>query len=195
MSPTSQHRLRGPERKVAIEDAAARVFAERGYVQARLEDVAAATGVTKPIIYRHFPSKKALYLALIERHIERQTRFGPVESAEPLSIGLSPMLDSWFAVVLEHPEEWRIIFRDTGGDAAIQAARRRAQANARSLIQVAIGAERDLNWTPDELEARAEVIRAAMAGLALWATEHIDFPRARLVEIATRVVRATIDVS
>jgi hypothetical protein len=34
-----------------------------------------------------------------------------------------------------------------------------------------------------------------MAGLALWATDRIDFPRARLVEITTRVVRATIDAS
>jgi AcrR family transcriptional regulator len=195
MSPTSQHRLPGPERKVAIEEAAARVFAERGYVQARLEDVAAAVGVTKPIIYRHFRSKKALYLALIERHIQRQARFGPVATAVPLAVGLPSMLDSWFAVVLEHPEEWRMIFRDTGGDADIQAARRRAQANARSLIEVAIGAEPDLTRTPAELEARAELIRAAMAGLALWATEHTDFPRARLVEITTRVVRAAIDAS
>jgi AcrR family transcriptional regulator len=195
MSPTSQHRLRGPERKAAIENAAARVFAERGYVEARLEDVAAAVGVTKPIIYRHFRSKKALYLALIERHMERQARFGPVATAEPLAIRLPSMLDSWFAVVLEHPEEWRMIFRDTGGDADIQAARRRAQANARSLIEVAIGAEPDLTRTPAELEARAELIRAAMAGLALWATEHVEFPRARLVEITTRVVQATIDAT
>jgi AcrR family transcriptional regulator len=195
MSPASQHRLRGPERKVAIEDAAARVFAERGYVETRLEDVAAAVGVTKPIIYRHFRSKKALYLALIERHIERQARFGPVATAEPFAARLPSMLDSWFAVVLEHPEEWRMIFRDTGGDADIQAARGRAQANARSLIEAAIGAEPDRDRLPDELEARAEVIRAAMAGLALWATDHMDFPSARLVEITARVVRAAIDAS
>ena len=35
------------------------LFAERGYAGTRLDDVAAAAGVTKPIVYRHFESKKA----------------------------------------------------------------------------------------------------------------------------------------
>jgi hypothetical protein len=47
---------------------AGRLFARDGYAGTRLDDVAAAAHVTKPIVYRHFESKKALYLALLDKH-------------------------------------------------------------------------------------------------------------------------------
>ena len=43
-------------------------FGRRGYAAARIEDIARAAGVTKPIVYRHFESKKGLYLALLRKH-------------------------------------------------------------------------------------------------------------------------------
>lgn len=49
------------ERRDLIARAAGRLFAERGYAGTRLEDVAAAAQVTKPIVYRRFGSKKGLY--------------------------------------------------------------------------------------------------------------------------------------
>ena len=60
-------RLRPAERRATIIEAAGRLFGERGYEATTLDDVAAAAGVTKPILYRHFDSKRDLYLALLER--------------------------------------------------------------------------------------------------------------------------------
>ena len=45
--------------------AAAAEFAERGFLGARMDDIAARVGVTKPIIYRHFKNKRALFEALL----------------------------------------------------------------------------------------------------------------------------------
>lgn len=42
------------------------VFADRGYSGASMNDVAEAAGVTKPVLYQHFASKKALYGELVE---------------------------------------------------------------------------------------------------------------------------------
>jgi AcrR family transcriptional regulator len=43
-----------------------RVFAERGYHPTSMNDLAEAAGVTKPVLYQHFRSKRALYLELLE---------------------------------------------------------------------------------------------------------------------------------
>ena len=77
MEATTSPRLRAPQRRAVIETAAARLFAEHGYAGTRLDDVAAAAHVTKPILYRHFASKKALYLGLLVQHREQQLSIAP----------------------------------------------------------------------------------------------------------------------
>src|SRR6266536_2660256 len=51
----------------ALLSAAGRVFAERGYHGATLEDIAAEASVSKGALYHHFSSKQGLFLALLER--------------------------------------------------------------------------------------------------------------------------------
>jgi AcrR family transcriptional regulator len=55
-------------------DAAAEVFADRGFAAATLDEVAAAAGYTKGAVYSNFSSKTDLFIALTERRIEVQTR-------------------------------------------------------------------------------------------------------------------------
>ncbi|HET8950596.1 MAG TPA: helix-turn-helix domain-containing protein, partial [Solirubrobacteraceae bacterium] len=63
-----RRRLAPEQRRALIVEAAGRLFGEHGYDGTRLDDVARAAGVTKPVLYRHFADKTALYLALLERH-------------------------------------------------------------------------------------------------------------------------------
>lgn len=60
-------RLPAAQRRQQLLDTAARLFAERGYARATTSELAKAAGVTEPIIYRHFRSKRDLFIALIER--------------------------------------------------------------------------------------------------------------------------------
>ncbi len=60
-------RLPAAERREQLLDRAAELFSERGYARATTAELAKAAGVTEPIIYRHFKSKRDLYVALIER--------------------------------------------------------------------------------------------------------------------------------
>jgi AcrR family transcriptional regulator len=53
-------------------DAAAEVFARRGFHAATVDDVAEAAGHTKGAVYAHFASKDALFLALLDRHLDDQ---------------------------------------------------------------------------------------------------------------------------
>jgi AcrR family transcriptional regulator len=54
-----------PGRRGEILDAALGVFAEKGYSAGSMRDIAARVGVTEPALYRHFPGKEALFLALV----------------------------------------------------------------------------------------------------------------------------------
>lgn len=60
-------RLPAAERREQLLDRAAELFASHGYARATTAELAKAAGVTEPIIYRHFKSKRDLFVALIER--------------------------------------------------------------------------------------------------------------------------------
>jgi AcrR family transcriptional regulator len=63
LAPT---RLRAAERRIALVDAAFGVFIARSYRGATTAEIAREAGVSEPILYRHFPSKRALFLACVE---------------------------------------------------------------------------------------------------------------------------------
>ena len=60
-------RLPAAERRMQLLDCAADLFAQRGYARATTAELAKAAGVTEPIIYRHFKSKRDLFVELIRR--------------------------------------------------------------------------------------------------------------------------------
>jgi AcrR family transcriptional regulator len=60
-------RLPANQRRAQLLDTAAEVFARRGYSGATTAELAEAAGVSEPIIYRHFKSKKDLFIALVEQ--------------------------------------------------------------------------------------------------------------------------------
>jgi TetR/AcrR family transcriptional regulator, transcriptional repressor of aconitase len=57
-------RLSAEERKAAIVRAALPLFARKGYAETTTKDLARAAGVSEPLLYRHFPSKEALYVEI-----------------------------------------------------------------------------------------------------------------------------------
>ena len=70
-----QSRMRGDERRALILAQAKKVFAQKGYRGASTGELARASGITEPILYKHFGNKKKLYLAVLamlsEQFIER----------------------------------------------------------------------------------------------------------------------------
>lgn len=61
-------RLPAEQRRIAILDSATEVFSARGYAAVSTVEIAAAAEVSEPTLYRYFPSKRALYLAVLERN-------------------------------------------------------------------------------------------------------------------------------
>lgn len=67
-------RLPAAQRKEQLLETAAKLFAVQGYAGATTSQIAKAAGVTEPIIYRHFESKRELFIALIHRTSEQTIR-------------------------------------------------------------------------------------------------------------------------
>jgi AcrR family transcriptional regulator len=154
-----------------------------------LDQIAAAANVTKPVLYRHFDSKKALYLALLQRHRDDLPRFFErVPDDLPLERRLEAILETWFEYVSEHGYAWRMLFRDAGGDAEIQAYRRANYDRAREVLAGFIRAQGDV--PKRQVEPLAEFLRSGGAGLALWLLDHPEIPRSTLVATAKRVLAA-----
>lgn len=59
-------RLPADQRRRQLLDVARDVFAERGFHATSMDEIAVAAGVTKPVLYQHFPSKRSLYMELLE---------------------------------------------------------------------------------------------------------------------------------
>ncbi len=70
-------RLTGQERRAAIIEAAINRFAENGFRGVTTRELAQAVGVSEPVLYQHFPSKRDLYDAIIETIVENsESSFG-----------------------------------------------------------------------------------------------------------------------
>lgn len=187
---TPQPRLPPSERRALIEAAAGRLFARQGYEATTLDEIARAAYVTKPMVYRHFSSKKALYLALLARHREQMPRFARLTNQRSAIANVRTMVDAWLEYVQAHSDVWRMIFRDTSGDAEVCAARRELHTRAHAVIASFVAAQPGVELSPEALEPAAELLRSGMAGLALWFIDHPRAPRDQLVRLLTRVVLA-----
>src|SRR5436190_17396114 len=106
-----RRRLPVAERRELITEAAGRLFGERGYDGTRLDEIAAAAGVTKPILYRHFDSKRDLYLALLARHQQDLPTFlDAIPDVGSPRERLRAVLEAWLTYVEEHAYAWRMLF-------------------------------------------------------------------------------------
>jgi Transcriptional regulator len=71
---------RRPHSRVAIQDAAVRLFAERGYAGTSVRDIAGDAGVDPALVIRHFGSKEGLFLETMRLEFDELDLDGPIES-------------------------------------------------------------------------------------------------------------------
>ena len=190
MAATTTRRRLAPEaRRELIESAAVRLFAARGYAGTTLDEVAAEAGVTKPMVYRHFRSKKDLYLALLARHRDDMPTFFERTAHETTWEGrLRAMLELWFDYVRDRPHGWKMLFRDTTGDEEIRTFRLEVQATARALLAALVEDQAGSGLPRREIVPLAELLRNGLAGLALWWLDHPDVERRAVLDASYRLM-------
>lgn len=105
-------RLPAAERRAQLLEVATAVFATNGYHTASMNDIADAAGVTKPVLYQHFASKRALYLELITDIGERlQTAIAAATAeADGPRNRVERGFSAYFDYVAENPDAFRLLF-------------------------------------------------------------------------------------
>ncbi len=184
--PTT-HRLTAPERKARIDLAATRLFAQRGFAATTVEDIVRDAGVTKPMLYRHYESKRELCVVLLKRYRDELGRaplaqFDPASGDLPAQLG--PMLDAWLEYVEEHPDATRLLFVPVVDDPEVARVQRELHARQRAM-QMALLREFAPGLVEAEAEPLAEAMRSSLAAVALWWLDHPEVPR----EVPTRALR------
>ena len=182
-----RRRLPAGERRAAILDAALEVFARHGYHAASIDDIAGTAGVSKALIYEHFPSKRHLHAALLERHVgELFERLAEsAATSEPGEVRLRAGVDAFLAFVESRPEAFRMLFRDAVEPEVAESLRGIGQQAAVAVAGL-IATEPRERRGDDEREAEAiemfgALLTGAVQSLALWWDEHPDVPREHLV--------------
>jgi AcrR family transcriptional regulator len=156
-------RLRAAERRAQLLGVARRLFARDGYRGASMESIAEAAGVTKPVLYQHFSSKRALYSALLANDLGRLT--GELEAAFSQAESNEERLRRGFGAYLDfvdrHEDAFRLLFTEALGlDADFQRQVAEFRRWVAGRVATIIAAEAGL----DALRARA--LAAAIVGMA-----------------------------
>ena len=143
--------------------------------------------MTKPIVYRHFESKKGLYLALLRKHETDLPTF-----LEGAGDGTAPrILELWLDYVRANSHAWLMLFRDHSGDEEIRAVRGEVSVTARKVL-AAFVAQRRPDLDPAEVEPIAEMLTSGLAGLALWWIDRPETPKAVVLAAATSITEPVL---
>jgi AcrR family transcriptional regulator len=160
-------RLPPEQRREQLVDAALSVILAEGYAGVSVEAVARAAGVTRPVVYDHFPNLTKLLHALVER--EERYSLAELDAVVPSDPGdrdpaelLASSVRRFLDTVAERPATWRLILLPLAGTPAI--IREHVERN------------------------RAKVLKR-IEDLVRWSTAKWDLPEDLDVELAARAIR------
>jgi AcrR family transcriptional regulator len=190
------------QRREQLLDAALDVILEQGYGGVSIEAVARKAGVTRPVVYDHFPNLSSLLRALIER--EERYSLGELEEIVPDTpregdpmVVMAASVRRFLELVLARPATWRLILLPVEGTPPIvrdHVERGRAQIMQRIAVDVRASVERGELPKDLDVELAARAIRdlGEEAGrMVLTDPEHFTPERyERFVQTATRALPA-----
>lgn len=105
-------RLPRRARRNQLLGAAQEVFVAQGYHAAAMDDIAERAGVSKPVLYQHFPGKLELYLALLDQHCEAllQAVSEALASTSDNKKRVEATMHAYFAYVEDEGGAFRLVF-------------------------------------------------------------------------------------
>jgi AcrR family transcriptional regulator len=186
-----RRRLPRSERRSRILSAALEVFAGVGYRDASMAELAAAAGVTAPVLYQHFASKQDLFLAVL-RHQASLLAVAIGDAADPTSAPLEPRVVKTASAVLsfvaDRPQAWRLLRMTPPGDPVIARAYAQLHGAARSITAQTTASDRHFQPPPGiDRSIAAELFGhlqwSAYEALGDWAAAHPELTHSDLLRI------------
>jgi AcrR family transcriptional regulator len=139
------------------------VFAAQGYHAAAMDEIAERAGVSKPVLYQHFPGKRELYVALLEEHTQHlldAIRLALTSTTDNKQ-RVAATLAAYFGFIDAESEAFRLIFEsDLTSDGEVRGLIDRITHECSALLAEVISEDTGL------ARAEAELLAVALAGMA-----------------------------
>ena len=186
----ARRRLSSQLRRGELLDAALREFSSRGYYLTQMDHVAATAGVSKALVYQHFPSKEELFAAVTEQVVE-----GFMGKLPEVLGKAGDALGAWRGVVrllcdlvAERPEAWALVARHLDNPelgAPLRGLREQVTEVFAAVLAGYYAPEPGVTVLSEEQvleQARLTVplLVGALQGLMSWWLEHPEVPRAKV---------------
>lgn len=199
----ARRRLSSEARRGELLEAALHEFSSRGYYLTQMEHVAARAGVSKALVYQHFPSKEELFAAVTEQVAE-----GFMGRLPGVLSKAGDALGAWRGVVRllcdlvsERPEAWALVARHLDNP-ELGASLRRLREQLIEVFAAVLAGYYDPDpgaaaLSEEEVLTLARLtvplLMGALQGLMSWWLEHPEVPRAKVEARAVDFVWLGLD--
>ena len=182
-------RLPRVRRRRQLLAAAQEVFVARGYHAAAMDEIADRAGVSKPVLYQHFPGKLELYLALLEEHsealVEKQRE--ALESTDDNRQRVAASFQAYFDFVAGDGEAFRLVFEsDLRNLPAVREKSEQTFQRCAELIGKVISQDTSIS------DEESHLLSIALVGMAetsarYWLNNHGSVPQQAAEQLVARL--------
>ncbi len=182
-------RLPRTARRAQLLAAAQDVFAANGYHAAGMDEIAERAGVSKPVLYQHFPGKLELYMALLEKHVDELIRrvTEAMDSTTDNKVRVRNAVGAYFDFVDGESQAFRLVFEsDLRGEPLVQEAVERATNASVNAITTTITADAGLD------EHRARLLAVGLVGVSqvaarTWLADNRALPKEEAISLISNL--------
>src|SRR5215471_2489027 len=182
-------RLPKPARRRQLLTAAQEVFVAQGYHAAAMDEIAERAGVSKPVLYQHFPGKLDLYLALLDQSVDElvETVRHALRSTTENKQRVAATFSAYFEYMESEGQAYRLVFEsDLSNEAAVRERIERGQRECAEMISQMV--RQDAGLDDDE----AHLVSVGMVGLAqvtarYWLSTRDHIPREAAEQLIARL--------
>jgi len=183
------NRLPRHERRRQLLDAALEVFVTQGYHSAAMDEIAERAGVSKPVLYQHFPGKLELYLALLDESVDTllETVRDALRSNPDPKQRVAATFGAYFEYVGGQGQAYRLVFEsDLSNETAVRDRLDRAQRECAAMVSQAV--REDAGLSDDE----AHLLSVGLVGMAqvtarYWLDTRDHIPREAAEQLVARL--------
>ncbi|MEI2786715.1 MAG: TetR/AcrR family transcriptional regulator [Candidatus Nanopelagicales bacterium] len=155
------------------------IFVARGYHAAAMDEIAENAGVSKPVLYQHFPSKLDLYLALLEQSTEDLVRRvqSALDGTHDNQRRVRAAIEAYFAFVDDEAAAFRLVFEsDLTNEPAVRTIIEGVDVRCAEAISHVIAADTGLPVDQSMLVAMG-LLGMAQTAARYWLREKGSIPR------------------
>ncbi|MBC6450409.1 MULTISPECIES: TetR/AcrR family transcriptional regulator [Actinokineospora] len=182
-------RLPRTARRAQLLAAAQDVFAANGYHAAGMDEIAERAGVSKPVLYQHFPGKLELYMALLEKHVDELIRRvnAAMDSTTDNKVRVRNAVGAYFDFVDGESQAFRLVFEsDLRGEPLVSDAIDRATTASVDAITATITADAGLDVHRARLLAVGLVGVSQVAARA-WLEDNRAMPKDEAIALISNL--------